>query len=192
MTKGFMTIALIAASATMASAQVIDVGDHTSSYTGFTRGFWYDAPVDHTIIRLELPTDLFATGDLASYVVEVNDIIQNYTIGVAGAIVVDIDVFAGDRVLIIGNWTTGTPAGFNAKNSYHNSGSPYVSSILGNPVDLFRGGFQSNIGDGTYTDGAGFNSTSGSHGRIFVTVIPAPASLALLGLGGLVAIRRRR
>ena len=192
MKKVVFPIALIAASATLAGAQVINVGPHTSNYTGFSRGFWYDAPVDHTIIRLELPPDRFAAGDLASYMVEVNDVIQNYTIGVAGAIAVNINVLAGDRVLIIGNWTSGAPGSFTAKNSYHNSGSPYVSSILGNPVDIFRGGFQADIGTGAYTNGAGFNSTAGSHGRIFVTVIPAPASLALLGLGGLVAVRRRR
>ena len=44
--------------------------------------------------------------------------------------------------------------------------------------------------------GAGFSATAGDAGsptgNIKLTVIPAPGSLALLGLGGLMAARRRR
>ena len=175
----------------VATADIIDVGGHSSNYTGFSRGFSYIAPVDHTITSMELPDDLFAQGDLASYMIEVNNVIQTYQIGLApGEVAVNIAVSAGDEVLVIGNWTTGTPGGFTAKNSYHGT-SPYGSMILGNPVDLFRGGYQSDIGDGTYTAGAGFTGLTGSHGRIFVNVVPEPATLALLAIGGLALIRRR-
>ena len=44
---------------------------------------------------------------------------------------------------------------------------------------------------GTYPFGSQF-SVRVWNGTIYYTVIPAPASLALLGLGGLVAFRRRR
>lgn len=58
---------------------------------------------------------------------------------------------------------------------------------MGNQVLLYRAGFQSDIGGGSYTSGGGFHTLTGSYGRIIVTVIPPPASLTLLALGGLVA-----
>lgn len=196
MKRAVLTAALVAIASSTASAQIITVGPHASNYTGFSRGFSYIAPVDHTITNLELPPDRFVSGDLASYLVEVDNVIANYTTGVTGAIAVNISVLAGQEVLIIGNWTSGAPGGFTARNSYA-AGAPSAQTLgmapaLGQPVTLFRAGFQADIGAGGYTAGAGFTGLSGSYGRIFVTVIPAPASLALLGLGGLVAIRRRR
>jgi MYXO-CTERM domain-containing protein len=192
MKKGILAIAIIAASGTLASAQVIEVGPHDRTYTGFSRGFSYIAPVAHTISNLELPTESMVPGALASYVIDVDGVLEVYSMGNAGGIAVNVNVAAGAEVLIIGNWTDGVPGGFTAANSYAVGAAPYASSILGNPVDLFRGGYQSDIGDGTYTGGAGFTGLTGSRGRIWVTVVPAPSALALLGLGGLVAVRRRR
>ena len=49
------------------------------------------------------------------------------------------------------------------------------------------------LGPGTYTVGLReFGGTVGNLWGLTMTVTPAPASLALLGLGGLVATRRRR
>lgn len=196
MKKGILAIALIAATGAAASAQTISLGAPTSVYVGFTRGFSYIAPMDHTIVGLELPQEAFITGATASYIVDVNPNVlkpspEVYEIGKAGAIVVNVKVLAGDLVMIIGNWTEGTPTNFSARNSY-SSGASNPQLLLGNAVTLARSGFQWDIADNTYTSGAGFSGLAGSYGRIIVSVVPAPASLALLGLGGLVAVRRRR
>ena len=195
MKRAVLTVAVVALASSMASAQQITIGAHASNYTGFTRGFSYTAPVDHTIVRLELPPERFVAGALASYAIGVNDVEQLYSMGNAGAISgFSVNVLAGDEVIILGNWTDGAPARFTARNSYA-SGGPDPQFLLGNAVLLYRAGFQWDIGDGTLFFGglgSAFSGLTGSYGRIFVTVIPAPASLALLGLGGLVAVRRRR
>ena len=189
--RNVVSLLAVAAVVSVAGAQVINVGPHTANYTGFSRGFSYIAPVNHTITNLELPPDRFAPGDLASYMVEVNDVVQEYTTGVAGAIATNISVTAGDEVLVIGNWTTGVPGVFTAKNSYNGGAAPFPSAVLGSPTDLFRGGFQFDIAANTYVGGAGFTGLNGSIGRIFVTVVPEPATLGLLSLGALALIRRR-
>lgn len=188
--RSVVCLVAVAVVVSAAGAQVIDVGPHSSNYLGFSRGFSYIAPNAHTITNLELPLDNFTTGDLASYLVEVNDVVQVYQIGEVGAIAVNVPVAAGAEVLVVGNWTTGPPGGFTAKNSYNNT-SPYPTLINGGAADLHRGGYQSDIGDGTYVGGAGFTGLGGAHGRIFVTVVPEPATLGLLSLGALALIRRR-
>ncbi|MBN4052742.1 PEP-CTERM sorting domain-containing protein [Roseiflexus sp. AH-315-K22] len=192
MKKGILAIAMVAATGTVASAQVIEVGPHDRTYTGFSRGFSYIAPVAHTISNLEMPTESMVAGALASFMVEVDDVVMVYDIGNAGSLAVNINVAAGSEVLVIGNWTDGAAGTFTAANSYAVGAAPYASSILGNPVDLFRAGVQTDIADGSYVGGAGFTGLTGSRARIWVTVVPAPSALALLGLGGLVAVRRRR
>lgn len=42
------------------------------------------------------------------------------------------------------------------------------------------------------SNGGGFNISNTDRGAFRVTLVPAPASLALLGAGGLIAVRRRR
>ena len=63
MNRFVMATAVVLATGFAASAEIIDVGPHTSDYTGFSRGFSYIAPVDHTITNLELPPERFAAGD---------------------------------------------------------------------------------------------------------------------------------
>ncbi len=197
MKKCLVAAVVVAVASTAASAQTIEVGNHSRTYTGFSRGFSYTANVDHTIIRLEVPPDSFTAGALASYLVGVNGVDAVYSMGNAGAIAVSVNVTAGDEVLILGNWTQGTPSNFSAANSYSDGSAPYASTITGGgfpawAADLYRAGFQYDIGAGTASAASSFTGNSGSFGRIWVTVVPAPAPLAVLGLGGLVAIRRRR
>ena len=59
-------------------------------------------------------------------------------------------------------------------------GATSATSIWSDGIDLYIAGY-------------GFNNTTGQYEALMWTrVIPAPGSLALLGLGGLVAARRRR
>lgn len=195
MKKVVLTLAVVLVVAASASADIINVGTHGSIYTGFTRGFRYTAPVAHTITNLDLPREGYVTGALASYLIGLNDGSgwkdALYSMGNAGAIAANIPVNTGDEVLVLGNWTSGTPGSFTAINAYAAETSPYASSVLGQPISLIRSGFQYDIGAGTASAAGALFSTSGSFGRILVTAVPEPAALALLAIGGLAMLRRR-
>jgi hypothetical protein len=190
---------VVAAASTVASAQIL-VGAHDRIYTGYTRGFSYVANVDQTIILLELPMDASVAGARASIIVDVIPLVgastahQYLLMPGPSTGPVSILIGAGDTVSVMGSWTDGVPGSFTGRNSYSVEVAPFATTTVPpffNPT-LSRAGFQYDIGAGTYSSGAGFTGLTGGFGRIFVYVIPAPASLALLGLGGLVAVRRRR
>lgn len=195
MRKLILAVAVTLIVGSTAVAQIIDVGTHGRLYTGFTRGFRYEAPVDHTIVNLDLPPEGYVQGALASYLIGINDgsgwVDALYSMGNAGAISVNIPVEAGNEVLVLGNWTDGTPGDFTAINAYAAERSPYASSVLGHPTTLIRSGYQWDIAAGTASAANALFSTSGEFGRIFVTVVPEPATLALLAMGGLALLRRR-
>ena len=195
MRKFILAVAVTLVVGSTAFAQIIDVGTHGRIYTGFTRGFWYVAPVDHTITNLDLPMEGYVQGALASYLIGINDgsgwVDALYSMGNAGAISTNIPVETGNEVLVLGSWTDGAPGSFTAINAYAAETSPYASSVLGHPTNLIRAGFQYDIAAGTASAAGALFSTSGSFGRIFVTVVPEPATLALLAMGGLALLRRR-
>ncbi|MCA9278922.1 MAG: PEP-CTERM sorting domain-containing protein [Phycisphaeraceae bacterium] len=181
---------------TSAMAQVV-LPPHATTYTGFSRGFSFTAGSSFQITNLTLPTDAQAGLTEETYLVDINGTTAYYANGpYAGG---NINVTAGDIVTIVGNWTPGAAGGagnFTASNSYASGGGTYSTMIEGVSTTLFRAGVQWDIGDpvgGPAALGTIFNGLSGSIGRInMYTQVPAPGSLALLGMGGLVASRRRR
>ena len=210
--RGFNSVALVA-TMTVASlvtpaptvAAPIDVGPQISTFTGSTRGFWFTAPVAFTIVGLDVPTDAstenfdvavlrlssappFFSSATTSYDVLFDA--RNQTTALTG---LSIGVASGDLIGILGS------RGANAVNSYNNS--PFNSTILGNPVTLFRFGTQNDLRDVVFN--VPVWQEDGSIGRVFVDVaeagpippaIPLPAALPLLasGLATLALIRRRR
>lgn len=198
MKKVFGAIAMLGlTSAVVAQGNLVPWPAHANVYDGFSRGFRFDAQTNFTITALELPPEAMQAGDTASFSVWVNNVEVLRDVGGASAqIATSIAVASGDRVDIIGNWSPASPGNFSAHNSYTSSfaaATPYTADIEGVSHTFFRSGIQWDVGDVAGSAGlVPFTVTSGQMGRIFMYTVPAPGALALLGLGGLVATRRRR
>ena len=158
--------------ATAASAQAIVIPPHVSVYNGFSRGFNFTSATNFIITNLDLPPEAFQAGDTASYLVLVNGIEVLRSVGNAGAIATNILVNSGDVVDVIGNWSPAVTNNFSAHNSYGSGGGTFTTSILGVTHTLFRNGWQWDIGDPGYAAAAYLAPTTGSVGRVLVTVSP--------------------
>jgi uncharacterized protein (TIGR03382 family) len=180
---------VLAAATTAAAQNLVDIPPHASVYNGFSRGFYFDAQTNFSIVRMDLPMDAFQAGDTAGYLVTVNGVDVMHSIGNSGAIAVNIPISMGDRVEIYGNWSPANPGSFTAHNSYGTGN--HATMIEGVPHTLHRAGIQWDIGDPAYASANRITGTT-QIGRIFIYTIPTPGTLAMLGLGGLVALRRRR
>jgi hypothetical protein len=190
---------LIGASA--ASAQfMVPIPDYNNTFSSatLTRGMWFESPVDMTLTGVRVPdeqsfglqnveivlmhetpptfsattnnfTSLFrAIGEDSSRILPLNIQVQaGQIIGVLGA--------AGDASVM--------------HNSYGNQSSGMQIDILGQPTILNRFGMQFNL---VTNNAQNVFHSSGAIGRVELYYVPGPGSLALLGLGGLVALRRRR
>lgn len=113
--------------------------------------------------------------------------------------------------------TSGTVAGYNVHGAIWGTGGPWVLPVptppgpITNPDDVWSGTFTASLTNtgtlnftftglaqtnvwmgypGTFPLGTAFQNVPGPGGSI--TIIPAPAGIALLGLGGVAALRRRR
>ena len=83
-----------------------------------------------------------------------------------------LQIFTGDVVEVVGNWSPATTNNFTAHNSYGGP-APYNTAIEGNGIQLFRAGVQWDIGDPLYSAAASFNGLTGSVGRIeLYTTLP--------------------
>ena len=113
-----------------------------STYTSTQiRGYWFQAPVDFTIVGVKVPTDIgttaqnvqiikFAAGPPPVYATSTN---AHTTLGLwtnvntTTMIPCNINIKAGDYIAVFGTRASGT----NMANSYATPAGPYVSSILG-------------------------------------------------------------
>ena len=170
---------------------------HSSVFTGNVRGYWFEAPVDFSIVGLFIPTDassanmniellrlnspppLFSTttNDFVSLFRTIDDASVDF-------VPVSIQVMAGDIIGVLGQRGTA--------NSYGNGN--FVTDIFGQSVTLRRLGQQFVLADAPAHDV--WTESSGSISRVQIqydlaTTVPEPATLWFCG-AGLAAIALRR
>jgi hypothetical protein len=169
-----MQLHALVGAALLAGAAVAQVAipPHASVYNGFSRGFNFTAQTSFFITALDLPLDAKQAGDTASYLVRINGVVAQWSIGNAGLIATSLPVVTGDVVDIIGNWSPAAAGNLTAHNSYGNA-APYATTIEGVPHTLNRTGWQWDIGaagwvstgtTGTYLAPA----TAGALGRVLM------------------------
>jgi hypothetical protein len=130
-----------------AGTQSLDVGvwDGDGCCGSSTRGYWFEAPIDFTIVGVSVPTS--GPGDGATLEVVRFDAVppefSNTTNGFTQlgfwsgvtSTTADIEVSAGDIIGVLG-WADG-------RSPYRNADGPYASTLGGESVTLTRLGFQS-------------------------------------------------
>jgi hypothetical protein len=130
------------------SQTLMPIPSQSTSYTGNTRGYWFQAPTDFRIVGLRVPTDA-STDDQSVAVVRFNagappfyaTTTNNFTVlalfqDIAGSNVlsVNIPVYEDDYIGIIGS------RGATSTNSY--GANNFSTNILGESVTLARCGMQ--------------------------------------------------
>lgn len=181
MSKNILTaatalVALAAAGVAQTGNQVL-LPVHSNVYNGFSRGYDFIAGSDFFIQDFELPVDAFQAGDTAGILIRVNGAIVFNTVGNAAAIMTPaspLQIFTGDTVAVVGNWSPATTNNFSAHNSY--GGGPFASSIEGVATNLNRAGVQWDIGDPGGNTAANFGGLTGSIGRVWMYTTP-PAGI---------------
>ena len=114
-----MQLHALVGAALLAGAAVAQVAipPHASVYNGYSRGFNFTAQTSFFITALDLPLDAKQAGDTASYLVRINGVVAQWSIGNAGLIATSLPVVTGDVVDIIGNWSPAAAGNFTAHNS---------------------------------------------------------------------------
>jgi len=207
-------VALTAVAGTAVAQNTASMPPQTSTFGGNVRGYYFTAPIDFRITGLNTlapdnsPNRLQSTAIIRFdgntppplFPTTTNDFqdLGTFLDAPLGFIPVDITIRAGEVIGIYG-FTTET-AGGAGTNSYGNDPLGNTTTVFGNTIELFRSGMQfpltsSNPANSMMHDvwAEGTTNTSNiSRVEFMYDVIPAPGTLALLGLGGLVATRRRR
>ena len=190
MIRLFSTLGLVLTTVLLgcpAYADTLDVGSAGSTYTSnsATRGYWYTAPVDHTITHLRVPSVgtgpqniqvLSFTGNTppptfsASTTAHTTLFYTNSGTSANDWISVNIPVTAGMVIGILGARGTST-----LSNAYGN-GNPYSSTLGGAPVSLQRLVYQANLHNAQA--GALSTESGGSYSRVemqYLSLIHIPS-----------------
>ncbi|MFM9994851.1 MAG: PEP-CTERM sorting domain-containing protein [Phycisphaerales bacterium] len=208
-----LSAAVVALCASSALAQTAGMPPHAAAFTGSTRGYWFTAPVDFRMTGVQVLQNPATANAFMNWSVVrfdantppptfplVTNAFQQLAFGLnqpSGAFApVSLDILAGQVIGIYGN-TTATAGTTTGINSYTATLTTATTSIFGNIVNLTRSGMQFHLGSATSPLGMHdiwqeLTSTAVSRTQFTYTEIPAPASMALVGLGGLAAARRRR
>jgi PKD repeat protein len=154
--KMSLIMALFTFSAAIAYSQTtIPLPPYGSGYSGNTRGMWFTAPTNFTIVGLRVPTDV-GTGAQSLHLVKFSSAPPAYSstttsfttlyygANIAGTnfITVNIPVKTGDVIGCLGARNNGSGTGVT---SYANSTSPFTSNIAGFNITLARLGWQGSI-----------------------------------------------
>lgn len=190
--------------ATVVNAQVIDVGPQTGTYTGMTRGFWFEAPTNFTITGLGLPTEASTENfDISvllfdafppffpSSTTNFSTLFTSRNNVGSELLDVNINVSQGQIIGLLGS------RGEDSINSYGQGG--FTSNILGFDVDLNRLLMQEDLRIND-PSAIGVSTENSSIGRILMEVetttpaaVPEPFSvLGLLTVGALGAASLKR
>ncbi|MBE0643310.1 MAG: T9SS type A sorting domain-containing protein [Bacteroidetes bacterium] len=154
----FMSVLMLGQEAA-AQGQLMPLPPHSSTYTGYSRGFWFTAPTSFFIEGVRAPTDASASADQNVYIVRFAAAppalpgTSNYTVlgewySVPGTNVIPCHILvnAGDFIGVMGHRGSLPATNFNAINSYSASFTPgYATNILGYPTTLIRLMYQDNI-----------------------------------------------
>ena len=169
---------------------------HASTYTGYSRGYWFVAPTSFFIVGVRAPTDASATAPYSVFLVRFAATPPAYAASTTAYTVLgswmqvpgtamtstgNILVNTGDIIGIIGHRSTIPATNFNAINSY-GSVTP-TSNILGYPVTLTRLLYQDNIDYNM--PGALSQEAGGQIGRVEIYVAPPcqfPANIATMDI----------
>ena len=187
---------------------------HLSTFSGSTRGYYFTAPTNFRITGVQVMLPTGSTNQFMNFSIVRFDnntppplfsATTNAFEKLAGGLdlptgsfaPVNVQVFAGDVIGIYGN-SMAAAGGASGTNSYGNAPGGNFTEIFGNQVALFRSGMQFHLGSNNPTNSvmhdiwAEGTANTSNITRIEFQYIPAPAAAGLLGLAGLVALRRRR
>jgi len=150
---------------------LINPGNHNRTYTGFSRGYYFTAPIDMIITKIDIPTNSSTTGQQTAEILKFTSTpptsgatqLGYWTgVGATATITTNIVIKKGEIIGVIGHRYTST-ARTSAINSYGRVGT---ASIDGNSVTLYRFGYQGNIAGGASNGANLISATTGDIGRV--------------------------
>lgn len=152
----------------LSMGQTLTMPPHGSTFTGFTRGYYFEAPVDMTITGVQVLLPTGSTNGFQNFAIirfdnavpppvfsattnAFTQLVTGFDLPQNAFQPVSVAVSAGDLIGVYGN-TTATVGATSGTNSY-SANSPQTGTIAGFTVDLLRSGFQTHLGSATSPGG---------------------------------------